>query len=246
MKNPNGGRRGWLVAAFLALGAAMSGVAQERPASIEGRIVFEDDGKPLAGATVTAIHYNDRFKNLGPYVAGVATADAKGAYKLTGLPAGQYVLCAEASSAAVDLVKPCEWGLAGEALRLLSGVTPTGIDRAIPRGRLVEVDVDDAGGHLDREEKTGTGVHLLVGIWGPNRMFHTARVSKTDKKSRTYAVVMPFGTPVSMDVRGRKLDLEDDKGRAKKEDDALEVLTETRSASRSARKVVVTVKGVKP
>ena len=233
--------------AALLLTASMAGVAQDWPSSIEGRIVFEDDGTPIAGAMVTAIYFDERFKNLAPWVAGVATADGKGVYRLPRLRGGQYQLCVEAApGGAVDLVRPCEWGLAGEKLRLPPGVAAKGFDRAIPRGRLLEIEVDDPGEYLDKNEKPGTGVHLLAGLWGPDGLFHTARVTKREKTSRTYAVVAPFGMAVGLDVKGRKLDLDDDKGKAKKDDDAPEPLMEARSASRAAKKVVVKVKGVKP
>ena len=227
------------------LGLTVAATAQvSAPGAISGRIVFEDNGSPLPGATMTAYWIDERFGGREPRVLAQAYADASGAYTLTGLRAGEYLLCPDAIGS--DLINPCSWAMPTETVRVAAGQTVTGVDRAIARGRLIEVEVDDPGELLDQNEVAGRGVHLLAGVWGPDKRFHTARITKSDKKSRTYAVAVPFDTPVSLDVRGRKLDLEDDKGRAKKEDDAPVALTAARTSSRASVKVVVKVKGVKP
>ena len=192
---------------------------------------------------MTAYYLDPDLPNT-PRATAKAFADDTGAYVLANLRAGQYLLCPEMMGS--DLVNPCRWAMPTEGVTLSFGQTLTGVDRGIERGRIIEVDVDDPGEHLDKRQVRGGGVHLLVGVWGPDRVFHASQVSKKTKKDRTYSVVIPFDTPVGLDVRGRKLDLDDDKGKAKKDTDPPEMLTEARSASRAAKKVMIKVKGVKP
>jgi hypothetical protein len=133
-----------------------------------------------------------------------------------------------------------------EVVKLTAGQSIKTADRSIARGRRVEIEVNDPGGHLDRNEVKDSGVHLMVGVWGANRTFHPASIASKGRQGRTYSVVIPFDKPVRLEVTGRKLDVEDDKGRLKQADDGPEALTEARSADRGAKKVRVQVRGVKP
>jgi hypothetical protein len=119
-------------------------------------------------------------------------------------------------------------------------------DTAIERGRLLELEADDPGEHLDKNEGKGQGVHLLVGIWSTGGDFTHARPTSKGKKSRVYEMLVPFDTDFRLQVLGRKLDLKDNQGKAKKEGDVPELLREPRSASKSPKRIVVQVKGVKP
>jgi hypothetical protein len=212
-------------------------------ATIRGRIVLQENGSVLPGASMTA-YYLDPDKPDQPQAVARAFTDSTGVYVLTALKAGQYLLCPEMIGS--DLVNPCRWGMPAERVTVRAGETLEGVDRGIERGRIIEVDVSDPSGHLDQKEVRRGGVHLLVGAWGPDRVFRRAQVTKKTNKDRTYSLVIPFDTPVGLDVKGRRLDLDDDKGKAKKDTDAPEMLTETKNASRAAKKVVVKVKGVKP
>ena len=245
----NGVRRSsWTALALFWIAATIgstSGAAQVQQAlgSIGGRVVLEESGSPLPGATVLALLIDRSPQSRGMKPMGRAYADRQGAYTIGNLRAGEYVLCARAYGS--DLLASCEWDTTPEVIRLTAGQAVTTADRAIARGKRVEVEVKDPGGVLDGNEVKGRGVHLMVGVWA-NKRFHRAQVVAKTRQQRTYAVVIPFGRPVGLEVRGAKLDLADDKGKAKRDDDAPEEIVEARSADRSARKVAVQVKGVKP
>src|SRR5260221_6938958 len=92
-------RRAWLRAAaccvlILARQPASAIAQQVSPlppgtASISGRVTADDTGKPLRGATVQIVIYENisaRFPQV--------TTDAQGTFEFTGLPAGHFRLAA--------------------------------------------------------------------------------------------------------------------------------------------------------
>lgn len=208
-----------------------SGGIDHRPRGVE------ETGQALAGATVT-VYARERppVMNGNWETVTQVTTGKDGSYRVSDLPQRDYILCAKAEGA--DLLSGCQWGRDPRRVFVRPGAALTGEDLAIERGRVLEVDVKDPGEALDKNELKGRGVHLLVGVWGPDGQFH----------ERHQHLISPSAleTNVRLEVKGRKLDMKDEAGRTKLEADAPVLVREARSASKAARKFVVEVTGVKP
>jgi protocatechuate 3,4-dioxygenase beta subunit len=113
--------------------------APAAPASLAGRVTHKADGSPLAGATVAVA-----MAGLGPLAKNhdappaIATTDASGAWSLTQLAPGTYVVTAAA---------PGFLPVVHDTVALAPGEHKTGIDLALePGGTRVHGTISDVGG----------------------------------------------------------------------------------------------------
>ena len=83
------------VAVTLNAGESRTGLAivLQRAGTIPGRLL-DEDGSPLAGAEIEALSLRGGDRLQVPTHAGTARSDDRGQFRLTGLPAGQYLVVA--------------------------------------------------------------------------------------------------------------------------------------------------------
>lgn len=107
---------------------------QSSDATIRGRVIAADTGRPLRSAVVRATAPNPRG---GALEGRVVTTDAEGRYELTELAAGRYSLSA-AKGTYVTLsygqLRPFE---SGKPLEIRAGQTIERVDFALPRGAVM-------------------------------------------------------------------------------------------------------------
>ena len=111
---------------------------------------MEETGAPLPGASVIVLLLDRSPLSRGMRPVGRAYTDRVGSYTVGNLVAGEYVVCAQALGS--DLLKTCDWGVIPEVVKLTAGQSIKTADRSIARGRRVEIEVNDSGGHLDRSD----------------------------------------------------------------------------------------------
>lgn len=198
----------------LALGVALTGTCFAQTGSIEGKVV-DDKGAPLAGVIVSAAG-----RSAGAVGDSVVNSGADGSFALTGLAPGDYQVCVQ--SLTLDIVNPCLW-FSGTTLPVTAkvgvGAKVQGITVQAKLGTKVEVRIDDDTKSLRNNEKNGSGVHLLLGVWTSNGLYYPAAAFSEDATGRNHSVIVPLGTPVKLGVSGRKLKMEDESGKPMKSDD---------------------------
>jgi protocatechuate 3,4-dioxygenase beta subunit len=109
---------------------------------IDGRVV-DVDGKPRSGATVDWSRKFGDGQQRDPYQEsnGRATSDAAGAFRIEGLPAGQYELTASAPGVAPSEPQTLDAGGAAVTLQLTQAFSITGFVRTKSGAPLADVEV---------------------------------------------------------------------------------------------------------
>lgn len=74
--------------------------------------------------------------------------------------------------------------------------------------------VNDPGRHLELNEGVTRGAHLLLGFQRADQSFSQAYRSSTDSAGRTYCLLIPFGTPISLTVGSGFFQLADSSNKA--------------------------------
>ena len=181
--------------------------------TLSGTVVEAKTNRALAGAFVTA-----KYAGLPPLARTVKSA-ADGTFAVTDLPAGAYSLCVQVPGG--GYLDPCQWlaavpgaPSAGATMTLGSGQKSTGIVLRIQAGSVLSVRVNDAAQILAQKTKDGREHHLLIGVWGPDRLFYPMRRAATDKAGATYQLTVPQDTALRFVIASRDLKLADAGGAA--------------------------------
>ena len=150
------------------------------------------DGKPLSGASVWAnlVSLPPRPVDRNSAVPALRALSAgDGTFTLSGLPAGQYRICSNHSSAGA--LNPCMWG--GAPLVQLGSaqlnVTATAIRMAA--GVPLQVHLDDPGGYLAAHLGKDPKATLIVGLATP-RGFLPLPVTASTATGRDYSMLVPL------------------------------------------------------
>ncbi len=194
--------------------------AQPPTGSIQGRVT-DDSNQPVDGARVTAARL--RASGSGPLSEGLPAVTGQGGnFTVSGLSPGDYRICVEMPGS--NFLNPCTWdsappaigGGAGQpaAVGLGSGQRVTGVGIQLKKGIPVRVRLDDPGGLLAPAEAAGREAHVLVGAWTAAGLFQPARLTAKDSVGRTLTVLIPYDASVRVTVRGHKVQLQDEGGRA--------------------------------
>lgn len=183
---------------------------QWAPAGMIAGRVLRESGAPVVNAHVTALaEFEPESQKVRAYT-GTARTGKGGEFVLGDVPPGRYRLCAAAR--ATLLLNPCLWEM--RPVSVVLGYNAT-LDTAViymKEGHLLEVELDDPQELLDQYEKKTTGATLRIGIAPPGTPPYLVGASVTDKKKRTYRMVIPYDIPVRVHARGGRFRLRDDDG----------------------------------
>ncbi|MFN7921623.1 MAG: carboxypeptidase-like regulatory domain-containing protein [Bryobacteraceae bacterium] len=213
----------------------------QSPGQIVGRVVIENSSSAVAGATVSVVRVGAPIANPAPYSAQTYTG-TNGMFSLSGVQPGRLAICVTAEG--TDLLPTCEWD-PPRILDVLPGKTG-GLEISMERGKRLRFEIDDPKELLDKNEKPGTGVRLLVGVWTPGRTFLPAGVTRRDKKGRDQEVLVPFEVDIGLGVHGKKLVIEDDKAKRVKVDDVPDKIKVGKGEGPGAKALKYKVKDLEP
>ncbi len=142
--------------------------------------------------------------------SGATSADAGGAFALSGLPAGSYAICA--SVPGLPYLDPCKWS-AGPIVNVSANAT-TGYTLALTKGVFLNVRISDPK-HLlpqvkDRPLHAGK---LIVGVKFGDGAYQGAQNTGVDANGRDYQMVVPAGAPLQLWLFSRDVALADVAGK---------------------------------
>jgi hypothetical protein len=150
------------------------------------------DGKPLSGASVWAnlVSLPPRpvdGTSAVPVLRAVSAGD--GTFTISGLPAGQYRLCSNHSTAGA--LNPCIWG--GAPLVQVSSVQLNATAPAIrmQTGVPLQVHLDDPGGYVAAHAGKDPKATLIVGL-ATQRGFLPLPVTASTATGRDYSMLVPL------------------------------------------------------
>ena len=125
-------------------------------AKMEGTVVEQGTGRPVAGVKLSLIGGKDRPAETRES----ATSNADGTFSVFALAAGRYIL-----SLAATADGPAQWVAAPIAVMLGAGEAVTGLRIEVSLGGLVEITVTDAGSGRPLAQAR-VGARLLLKTWG--------------------------------------------------------------------------------
>jgi len=138
-------------------------------------------------------------------------ADANGKHTVSGLPAGNYVVCAAA--AGQPLLDPCRWGLSPFVRVQIGSISNLNIQ--LERGVYLAVRVNDPQRLLPTSAETLFDTpRLIVGVVFGNGAFLAAPQISADMGGRNYEVAVPTGAPLYLWLFSRHVALADAQGKA--------------------------------
>jgi hypothetical protein len=187
----------------LALAAPYAFSQTSSAGSISGTVTG-DDGKPVA-AVITA-------SRTGPPLArGRAEATSKGAFTITNLPAGTYMICAQVSGG--GYLDPCAWSPDPPKIQIGAGQVVTGYRLVVKKGAVLQVRLNDTSKVLDlTAAPRTTAPHVLLGVFTTRRVFEPLHVTSKTANGRDYEGAIPVETPVSLYITGRKVRITNESG----------------------------------
>ena len=223
-----------IVAAF----AITAAFGQSNLGSIQGTVVGSD-GTPLSGARVYAAVRAANQKTKAPptlmsYVVNGATAQYVIAgpqqfpfpvvsastptiFTIPKLPAGPYILCAQAISGWLD---PCHWSAALPTVNLAAGQNLTGQTVVMTKGAVVQIQINDPSKLLSPHPgPIPQDVEVIA--HASNNGYYNARIVSTSHSAlnasanaliRTLFLTLPFDLPHTLIVRSKRLALVDSSG----------------------------------
>ena len=141
-----------------------------------------------------------------------------GTFHITGLPAGNHLLCAEATidrPKADPFVNSCQWMSAKDKpVALVAGKEVAGVVVPMQRGHRFVVRVNDPGKQLPQGVGKNTGTHLFVSIAGPDGLRKNIPVATVESGGRTHQIVIPFSVAHNLVVHSSTFILSDPQGSA--------------------------------
>jgi len=183
-------------------------------------VVQADQKQPLAGAVVTAVQPATASGRPAQQPFYTVTK-ADGTFSFDGLPEGKYQFCVQVTGG--DVLDPCRWSASPPVLEVAAARKAEPFVITVQRGIFVHVRLDDEAGMLRKSQQP-----VIVGVFVPQGMFHTASVVVDDAQGRTYRVLAAAETPLNLFVRGSGLQLADEKGTALKAEDSAQVFQVSR------------------
>lgn len=192
--------------------------AQTPPGAMVGSVRGED-GAPVAGAVV---RYARTTRLVGPasrarlapgeaVVQSRISSDANGAFSVSDLPAGEYLLCAEVSAA--PFLDPCKWSTSPKITIAAGSVDRPAL--VLKRGVFLKVRVNDPKGLLPlMKSDPSRAPNLIIGVVFGSGAFLAAANTRADQSGRDYQMSIPTGVPLKLWVFSRHVTLTDAAGLA--------------------------------
>jgi hypothetical protein len=189
---------------------------QAQPAASTGalQVVAKDEtGLPLPGAHVE-YHRLVALSGVGRQAApapgeavvhSVVAADANGASALSGLPAGNYILCGWVPSG--PYLDPCKWGVMPKAT-----ISPNAVSSAtvvLRKGVLLKVRINDPQRLLPQTKDGPLGGPFVVGVKFGKGAFLGAENTGMDSAGRSYQMAIPVGQQLYLWIFSRRFALTD-------------------------------------
>jgi hypothetical protein len=201
----------------IVLAAALPAMGQTPAATarLRGKIV-DTSGKPVPAARIDYRRVAEVVRAANgrwierpgePRVQAAALAGVAGAYDLTQLPAGNYILCVRAPG----YLSSCDWG-AWIPVKLSAGEDLDFGDIVLRPAAAVTIRVIDSSRALSTAGKSL--VPLAIGVLDQWGNFHGATEVAWDGLGRTFQVAVPFGEPLKFWAHSWKYHLTDEEGRA--------------------------------
>jgi hypothetical protein len=188
-------------------------LAQAPFGAIEGSVTAED-GAPLAGAVVS---YARITRLVGPaararpapgeaVVRSSISSDTNGAFAVSNLPAGEYVLCAEVPSG--PYLNPCKWSSSPKVTIGAGALHRPAL--VLKRGVFLKVRVNDPRGLLPPVTNDASRApNLIIGVVFGSGAFLAAAITGADQSGRDYQMSIPAGVPLKLWVFSRHVTLTD-------------------------------------
>ena len=183
--------------------------------------VLDDRAHPVEGAV---IHYtlipdfNRNIVNGGvvvqrspgqPALTGFLPTDATGSFRVQGLPAGTYYLCARGSLGFVD---GCRWG-SPQRLSLNDMETKGDVRLTIDEGAIVRIHLDDPRGIVQFGQEPSDRRNLILGVITSTGNFYAADLQDYSESRWSFALTVPFSTELKLWTFSRHLRITDDSGK---------------------------------
>lgn len=179
------------------------------PGGLTGTLTGSD-GTPITGGTLSLSSTRIPPRNpsgrpslqAGPYVT---RSGAGGTLRFEQLPAGSYLVCAQAPRN--QWLGSCDWGAKPQIVSVAAGVTGN-LSVVLRKGALVPIRVDDPNRTLSQSQAKG----LLVGVGGDDKLFRPAVLLSEDAGGRTYESLIPFDFPVKLVLASPSFQLANEQG----------------------------------
>lgn len=199
-----------------------SSLLKAQTGGIQGMVTVVTPG--IAGATAVSVahvfyHRVVTFapvKNVPTQLApgevsfdSSAVADASGNHKITGLPAGTYVVCAKAPGQ--PFLDPCDWALA-PSVPVTAGAVST-LNVQLQRGVYLDVRINDSQGLAVSSGNLFSMPHLVVGVIFGTGAFLSAGLKSTDATGQSFEIAVPTGAPLKLWLYSQHVALADAQGK---------------------------------
>lgn len=181
-------------------------------ATLTGRVVGAP-GKPLASITIhfRRIHQLTRDRDgylrvVPPVLDGSVLTDRDGTFTATGLPVGEYLVCARPSDA--YQLGSCDWNRSSGRVSIKREEIVTVGDMTLETGRKIVFRIADTNRRVDRPER------LVIGVFSADGYYARAKVASTTAGELTYAVAVPVGIPLHVLVGTPNFSISDATGKS--------------------------------
>jgi len=148
--------------------------AASASASIAGN-VLDDSGNPMQGVVVSVQQAPQltrdqlgRAVNSGVRFSATAQSGSNGSFSVSGLPSGQYYLCAYPNTP--GYLSNCEWTAVAPLVQVTEGASPTPAPLVLRKGTVVQIIATDPSGLV----QTTSG---LVAVPGPHHFFPSVKTA---------------------------------------------------------------------
>lgn len=183
-----------LTIALLAVVPAAQQAVDQTTGSLAGS-VLDSAGLSVAGAVVE--YHNARkfvrdsvghIRVVGPIIDATVRTDAAGEFLITGLPPGDYGLCAAGVLAAH--LRSCDWGGPQPIVNLAAGQAAAAPPLALRTGALVTIEVSDPNGRI------AAGERFVIGVVSRSGEYYRAKPTLSAAMARSYQVAVPMRASV--------------------------------------------------
>jgi hypothetical protein len=200
----------YLFISLLSLSIAV-GQTPTSTASISGMVLDAATQKPIPVAIIMAIQ-----TGLSP-ISRNTRSGADGGFRIDGLPAGNYSLCAQVPGD--RYLDPCQWNASPVAVSLVSGQVAAGASLRLTASSIVTIQVQDGQKSLSQNTKDGRRPDLTLGVWGPNGLYYPAHVVRGGGtgpqslvNSYNYQIAVPRDTALKIYIASKDVKLGDASG----------------------------------
>ena len=183
---------------------------------VQGSVV-DETGKPVNGARVfisQALPQGIPHPSAPPVITGpqmtARPADASGIFKVTGLPEGQYVACAE--TATPGLLDPCHWGTSAPTFTVTAGQTANNIRITMLKGAVLAIRLNDPLALL-KSPNGAVDSNCQFHVVTQKGHHYGAVITAQNTNSRDHAITVPSGSALSLQVISPHLVVNDGSGK---------------------------------